>query len=62
LLHKYEATRVDVPLDYVGFRIRNLFVVGYGLDYGQVGRNLADIYILEEQHGEDNAPEPGDKA
>ncbi len=50
LLHKYEATREDVPLDFVGFRIRNLFVLGYGLDYGQVGRNLADIYILEEQH------------
>lgn len=50
LLHKYEATKVDVPLDYVGFRIKNLFVVGYGLDYGQVGRNLADIYILDAQH------------
>lgn len=50
LLHKYEATKVDVPLDYVGFRIKNLFVLGYGLDYGQVGRNLADIYILDEQH------------
>ncbi len=56
LLHKFEATRVDVPLDYVGFRIRNLFVVGYGLDYVQVGRNLADIYILEDQHSSDNAP------
>ena len=62
LLHKYEATKADVPLDYVGFRIRNLFVVGYGLDYGQVGRNLADIYILEDQHDEENAPEHGDKA
>jgi hypoxanthine phosphoribosyltransferase len=59
LLHKYEATRVDVPLDYVGFRIKNLFVVGYGLDYGQVGRNLADIYILEEQHHEGHEPEHG---
>ncbi len=49
LLHKHEATKVDVPLEYVGFKINNLFVVGYGLDYGQVGRNLADIYILEDQ-------------
>ncbi|MBT3449237.1 MAG: hypoxanthine phosphoribosyltransferase [Bacteroidetes Order II. Incertae sedis bacterium] len=49
LLHKHEATKVDVPLEYVGFKISNLFVVGYGLDYGQVGRNLADIYILEDQ-------------
>ena len=48
LLHKYEATKVDVPLDYVGFRIENLFVVGYGLDYGQVGRNLPDIYALDD--------------
>lgn len=59
LLHKFEATKVEVPLDYVGFRIKNLFVVGYGLDYGQVGRNLADIYILEEQHHEGHAPELG---
>lgn len=52
LLHKFEATTVEVPLEYVGFRITNLFVVGYGLDYGQVGRNLADIYILESQLNE----------
>ncbi len=49
LLHKHEATRVDVQLDYVGFRIPNLFVIGYGLDYGQIARNLADIYILDEE-------------
>lgn len=55
LLHKYEATKVEVPLDFVGFRIKNHFVVGYGLDYGQVGRNLADIYILEEQHKRETA-------
>lgn len=44
-LHKREATVVDLELDYVGFEIPNKFVVGYGLDYGQVGRNLAGIYI-----------------
>ncbi len=48
LLHKYEATKVDVPLDYVGFRIPNAFVLGYGLDYGQLARNLPHIYILDE--------------
>ena len=48
LLHKHEATQIDVTLDYVGFRIPNLFVIGYGLDYGQLARNLADIYILDE--------------
>lgn len=48
LLHKPEATEPDLQLDYVGFRIPDLFVIGYGLDYGQLGRNLADIYILDE--------------
>ena len=48
LLHKHEATRVGVQLDYVGFRIPHLFVIGYGLDYGQQGRNLPEIYILDE--------------
>ena len=48
LLHKTEATHHDVQLDYVGFQIPTLFVLGYGLDYAQEGRNLAQIYILQE--------------
>jgi hypoxanthine phosphoribosyltransferase len=48
LLHKPEATEPDLQLDYVGFRIPDLFVIGYGLDFGQLGRNLGDIYILDE--------------
>jgi len=48
LLHKHDATRVDVELNYVGFPIDNLFVIGYGLDYGQLGRNLPQIYILDK--------------
>jgi hypoxanthine phosphoribosyltransferase len=47
LLHKTAATRIPLELDYVGFEIDNLFVVGYGLDYAQVGRQLADIHILD---------------
>jgi hypoxanthine phosphoribosyltransferase len=47
LLHKTEATHHDVQLDYVGFKIPTLFVLGYGLDYAQEGRNLAQIYILD---------------
>jgi hypoxanthine phosphoribosyltransferase len=47
LLHKKEATRVDVQLDYVGFEIDNRFVIGYGLDYGQLARNLRAIYMLD---------------
>ena len=48
LLHKPDATKTDVRLDYVGFEIPKIFVLGYGLDYGQLGRNLPEIYILDE--------------
>jgi len=48
LLHKPTATEPDLTLDYVGFQIPDLFVIGYGLDYGQLARNLSDIYILDE--------------
>ena len=47
-LHKPEAAVVTVPLDYVGFRIPNRFVIGYGLDYAQHGRNLPGLYILDD--------------
>jgi len=49
LLHKPDATEPDLSLDYVGFQIPDLFVIGYGLDYGQLARNLGDIYILDEE-------------
>lgn len=48
LLHKQEAVRHDVEIDYTGFKVPNLFVIGYGLDYAQLGRNLSQIYIMEE--------------
>lgn len=47
MLHKAEATQHDVQIDYTGFKIPDLFVLGYGLDYAQEGRNLAQIYILD---------------
>ena len=46
LLHKSEATEYPLTLDYVGFDIPNKFVVGYGLDYEGLGRNLKEIYQL----------------
>ncbi len=46
LLHKPEATEYPLTLDYVGFQIPNKFVVGYGLDYDGLGRNLKEIYQL----------------
>ena len=42
LLHKSEATEYPLQLDYVGFDIPNKFVVGYGLDYDGLGRNLKE--------------------
>lgn len=48
LLHKKDATLHDVQIDYVGFEIPTKFVLGYGLDYAQEGRNLAQIYVLGE--------------
>jgi hypoxanthine phosphoribosyltransferase len=47
LLHKKEATTHPLNIDYLGFEIPNLFVVGYGLDYNGFGRNLNQIMQLE---------------
>ncbi|HYF30300.1 MAG TPA: hypoxanthine phosphoribosyltransferase [Chitinophagaceae bacterium] len=48
LLHKPEATVNPVTIDYLGFTIPNKFVVGYGLDYDGLGRNIPEIYRLTE--------------
>jgi len=48
LLHKPEATVHPLVIDYVGFNIPNKFVVGYGLDYDGLGRNLKEIYQLAQ--------------
>jgi hypoxanthine phosphoribosyltransferase len=44
LLHKPDATKFPLTLDYVGFSIPDKFVIGYGLDYDGMGRNLREIY------------------
>jgi hypoxanthine phosphoribosyltransferase len=46
LLLKPAAYKKDIHIDYVGFEIPNDFVVGYGLDYDGLGRNLPSVYTL----------------
>ncbi len=48
LLSKPERRVVDVPLQYIGFRIPNQYVVGYGLDYQQQYRNLPYLAVLDQ--------------
>ncbi len=49
LLFKPGALKKEVILDYVAMEIPNDFIVGFGLDYNELGRNYKDIYILDEQ-------------
>ena len=47
LLLKPDRLKVDLDIDYAAFRIPNDFIVGYGLDYDQQGRQPPDIYTLK---------------
>jgi len=48
LLHKPEATVYPITVDYLGFSVPNKFLLGYGLDYDGLGRNIPSIYKLVE--------------
>lgn len=48
LLYKPEAYKKNYNIDYVGIEIPNAFVLGYGLDYDGLGRNLSSIYVLND--------------
>ena len=48
LLLKKEVYDKDVKLDYVAMEIPNRFIVGFGLDYDELGRNIKDIYVLDD--------------
>lgn len=48
LLHKPEATAYPITIDYLGFSVPDKFLLGYGLDYDGLGRNLKEIYQLTE--------------
>jgi hypoxanthine phosphoribosyltransferase len=56
LLDKVEAREVEVQIDYKGFEIERLFVVGYGLDFDERYRNLPFIGVLDEEG--DEVPSP----
>ena len=58
LLDKIEAREVEVPIDYSGFQIGNVFVVGYGLDFEERYRNLPFIGALADDANQN--PEPSD--
>jgi hypoxanthine phosphoribosyltransferase len=47
LLLKPDAYKKEEPIDYVAMEIPNDFIVGFGLDYNEIGRNLKDIYVLD---------------
>jgi hypoxanthine phosphoribosyltransferase len=46
MLYKPAAYTKNIPIDYIGFEIPNDFVIGYGLDYNGLGRNLRSVYTL----------------
>lgn len=48
LLHKPEATTLPINIDYLGFSVPNKFLLGYGLDYDGLGRNIKEIYQLTD--------------
>ncbi|MCR4824674.1 MAG: adenylate kinase [Bacteroidales bacterium] len=47
MLLKPEVYNKPVKLDYVGMEIPNDFIVGFGLDYNEIGRNIKDIYVID---------------
>lgn len=46
LLIKPASLKCELKVDYLGFEIDNAFVLGYGMDYNEYGRNLPEIYVL----------------
>lgn len=50
LFYKSEIYNGEYTIDYVGIEIPDKFIVGYGLDYNELGRNLKEVYQLKQQH------------
>lgn len=52
MFYKPEAYRGDIPVDYHAMKLENDFIVGFGLDYNELGRQYRDIYVLDGDAGE----------
>jgi len=48
LLFKRETAKISFPIDYIGFEVPLKFLIGYGIDYAQKGRNLPAIYTAQD--------------
>lgn len=49
LMYKPGSYSKDIPIDYAANEIPNDFILGFGLDYDQLGRQYKDIYVIDEQ-------------
>lgn len=50
LFYKSEVYNGEYAIDYFGLEIPDRFIVGYGLDYNELGRNLKEVYQLNQKH------------
>lgn len=50
LFYKSEVYNGEYDIDYFGLKIEDRFIVGYGLDYNELGRNLREVYQLNQKH------------
>jgi hypoxanthine phosphoribosyltransferase len=48
LIKKNKLREKDIDPDYVGFEVEDKFIVGYGTDFAEEGRNLPDIYVIDD--------------
>jgi hypoxanthine phosphoribosyltransferase len=51
LIKKKKRRKAETAVDYVGFEIDDRFIVGYGTDLAEAGRNLPDIFVIEKEDG-----------
>jgi len=51
LIKKKKMREDDITVDYFGFEIDDKFIVGYGTDFAEAGRNLPDIFVIEKEDG-----------